>query len=40
MLGIGAGESEVWIAAKHTSSTAGRHVVLRQRAPKDILRWQ
>jgi hypothetical protein len=30
---------DVWISAKHTSSAGDRHVVLRLRAPKDVVRW-
>jgi hypothetical protein len=34
------GESDVWIAARHTASAAKRDVILRLKAPKEILRWQ
>lgn len=36
---IGAGGMDVWISAKHASSTASRFVVLRERPAKDIVRW-
>jgi len=39
MLDVWAGENDVWIAAKHSSSKATRYVVLRLRPAKDILRW-
>ncbi len=39
MADVWAGENDVWIAAKHTSSKARRHVVLRLRPTKDIVRW-
>lgn len=39
MLDVWAGESDVWIAAKHWSTKATRYVVLRLRPAKDIVRW-
>jgi hypothetical protein len=39
MLDVAASESDVWIAAKHSSSKATRHVVLRLRPAKDIMQW-
>ncbi|MDI1436225.1 hypothetical protein [Polyangium sorediatum] len=31
--------SDVWIAAKHTTNKGERHVVLRARPAKDVVRW-
>jgi hypothetical protein len=39
MLDVWAGESDVWISAKHSSSKATRYVVMRLRAAKDVVRW-
>jgi len=38
-LDVSAGGSDVWIAATHDTSTASRHVVLRLRPAKEIVRW-
>lgn len=36
---VASGDSDVWISAKHTSKTASRHVLLRLRAAKSVLKW-
>jgi len=36
---VGAGGADVWISAKHASSTASRFVVLRQRPAKEVVLW-
>jgi len=39
MFGVWAGGGDVWIAGKHTSSKAERHVVLRLREAKELVKW-
>ena len=39
MQNVWASGSDIWIAAKHSSSKAERHVVMRLRAAKEILHW-
>jgi len=33
------GADDLWIAARHTSKVAKREVILRLKAPKEIVRW-